>query len=139
MERLRQILAAIVSAVVVMTTVMQFHHHDGNGAIFIKLFADTEVVIGAGSPDVVLHCDHGTSDNHLPDDKDCSMHFDKSILKEYVHIVPTFDAVAPLPIVAEPAIASINISFLVITTYFLRYIFLIINSSSIFRAPPCLL
>lgn len=144
MKIYNKILTLFVSILVMITTTLQFHHHDCHGVAFFSLLQNNEVILDASSGLLSLEKCHHNSESchhHAPDCKGhgkCNLHIDHTdILRSTVHL-------SLLPIEAQPHDIEDSIVFSLTTfyptalnaRYYLRHLSLIIRASSIFRAPP---
>ena len=84
-------LTLFLSVLVLLTTTLQFHHHDCHGSIFFPLSFEKDIVIDADDGIVALDdCPHHYKEgaSHAPDckgHKKCSMHIDQSdISRQYL-------------------------------------------------------
>lgn len=67
-------ISVVISVVFLITSVLQFHHHDCDGNIYIHLTTFDDFIIGT-SDHLIEKCEHNHSsvpDGH--DDVECSMH-----------------------------------------------------------------
>lgn len=144
MKIYNKILTLFVSVLVMMTTTLQFHHHDCHGVAFFSLLQNNEVTLDASSGLLSLEKCHHKSEScshHAPDCKGhgkCSLHIDQSdIFRSTAHL-------SLFPIETQTYDIEDSIAFPLTTfystvlnaRYYLRHLSLIIKTSSIFRAPP---
>lgn len=94
-QNLYRHIAALLLAVVAMTSIMQFHHHCCGGEIHIHVSKLGDIVIGGEH--LITECHHGTvnpehhSAHHHNDDC-CSLHLSDSRLTKYsTPHLPSFD------------------------------------------------
>lgn len=139
-----KILSVFLSVLVLMTTTLQFHHHDCHGSVFFTVSIDKDIVIGSGNDVSVAECIHFHSPgkHHDPDCKGhgkCSLHIDQSDISRFTTgILPWIESLVYdiyIPLVISESIDS-DVAYYVDEPFFLRHLQLIIRSSSIFRAPP---
>ena len=136
-------LTLFLSVLVLLTTTLQFHHHDCHGSIFFPLSFEKDIVIDADDGIVALDdCPHHYKEgaSHAPDckgHKKCSMHIDQSdISRQYLPFLffPVISNLYKLELKLYPG--TIISGYMNDSGYFLRHLSLIIRASSIFRAPP---
>lgn len=137
MYKLQSGVSIFVLIVFALTSLMQFHHHDCYGNIYIHLTTFDDLVIGQ-SNDFIERCNHDEDDAHHHKNDSCSLHFgcykgsEQSVIK-----------LLPLPllygllylnlIIFENKITDIIIGDAI---YYDNYINNVIKSISAFRAPP---
>lgn len=144
MKNRYKISSVFLCILLMMTTTLQFHHHDCHGSVFFTVSADKDVVIGAFNHVSLAQCIHSdTSDNHhAPVSKDpgkCSLHIDQSDISRfligYLSWIATAINDGCLSFLITHSIGKCE-SYNIDAYYLFRHISLIIRSSSIFRAPP---
>lgn len=136
----KKLYCLLLAAVIVMTTAVQFHHHDCLGNIFIKLSTDTELIIGlhdCNDGHIIDTCQHDDCESSSHDDGECSLHFDHLEITKSLTIWQPFLRRCPLDyegIIKEPAFRL----FLRLSDYRhgVRLIEQVISSCRCFRAPP---
>ena len=71
---LRAIITYLVVTVVTMTTVLQFHHHDCDGRVYINLTTSTDITLG-GHQSLISKCNHDHRKPHKCNgEQNCAMH-----------------------------------------------------------------
>ncbi len=120
-------------------TVLQFHHHDGSGAVFFNLSPDKELALGSSSSSLVKECHHVSGHEHGNEEKaHCSLHFDKSVKEKSAQTLSPVSILSPgyhADLLSLPAVSDI-FGIPVRITYHKLHTYLAVISSSGFRAPP---
>lgn len=97
MMPVKRFIAILVSLTFVFSTLLQYHHHDRMGNIFITFSFIGEIELGFHQhKDCSCHHIHnkGTMPDDCGDDEDCSMHLDESLSTDADDL-----ASLPLPVV----------------------------------------
>lgn len=142
MRKNQSFISIFVLIVFALTSVMQFHHHDCYGNIYIHLTTLDDLVLGY-SNDIIEFCNHDVKHDshhhHHHEDTSCSMHLGSYKVSEqnFIKIIT-----APLQlygllhlnqIIIENKIVDIIVND---AEYYDNYINNVIKSLSAFRAPP---
>lgn len=140
MRKQQSCISIFVLIIFALTSVMQFHHHDCYGNIYIHLTTFDDLVIGQ-SNGFVEHCnhDHEKDSHHHHEDASCSMHLgsykgsEQSIIKVLITPLLLYGLLHLNQIKIETIIIDIIVGD---AKYYDNYINNVIKSISAFRAPP---
>lgn len=125
-----------------LASVMQFHHHDCDGHIYLSLTAVTDIALGDNYDDAVHECNHSHSRPHKCNGATrCSMHIGYQEIRKAINIPKTplstcgwiYEAVCHTLVFKAYESPAADRNYPDIFKYLLKNI---IYTSSIFRAPP---
>lgn len=143
MKRFIPQISVCVIIIFALTSILQYHHHDCDGNIYIHLTSLDDFVIGSSKHAVFEHCDHNHicygHENHSDNDEEhiCSMHLGDYKISDYNVLCQEND-----PIIISWDINEIKFRNLIlpVSTIYVKsldkYISDFIISCSSLRAPP---
>lgn len=140
-DRFLRYISMVITAVVVLTTVLQFHHHDCDGNIYIHLTTFDDLSLGH-THHGIEHCthDHDCGHNDCEGESNCSMHLGAFTVSRQ-HDITNIEYM-PIPDWAcfERATSELPIKECVSEQIYINDKTLItdrlIFQSALFRAPP---
>ncbi len=137
----KYILTVTVIMFTLLASVLQFHHHDCDGHIYLSLSTATEIALG-DYDDAIHECNHSHSRPHKCNGGTrCSMHISYQEIRKAINIPKTplltigaiYEVIGDTLISKTCASPNTDRNYLDIFKYVLKNL---IYSSSIFRDPP---
>lgn len=143
MKRLLPHISIFVLMIFTITSVMQYHHHDCDGNIYIHLTTFDDLVIGA-SEHAIEHCKHDHPCNshhrHGQHHESCSMHLGDYKASETATIATEWSTMTTPMFLCDNAVVlpdDVPVAIMVIDAeYYDCRISECISSASALRAPP---
>ena len=96
MKLLNKIGVFAMMAIVIVASLVQFHHHDCEGRIFLKISNTTDLIIDDNGTSVD-NCNHDKRHPHkCHGEASCSMHIDEQDITQCVSAVPPLSPARPI-------------------------------------------